>query len=110
MTYLYICPRCRKEIRAGVLNLINCPYCGALCDKHYDQEETPNKSGDPVSSPSHYTWHPFCECKDVVQHFPYNIGTAIAYLWRAERKNGIEDLQKAITHIQFEIDRLTPKP
>lgn len=58
--------------------------------------------------PSYYTWHPVCECKDIVQHFPYHIGNAIAYLWRAGKKGSAqEDLKKAITHIQFEIDRLS---
>lgn len=57
------------------------------------------------------------ECKDVVGEFPYNIGTAIAYLWRAGKKPAegnqtqhektIEDMRKAIDHIQFEIARLT---
>lgn len=54
------------------------------------------------------------ECKDVVGEFPYNIGTAIAYLWRAgkkpaegnqtQREKTIEDMRKAIDHINFEIE------
>lgn len=57
------------------------------------------------------------ECKQVVGEFPYNIGTAIAYLWRAGKKQPenpgqsmdektIEDLNKAIDHIRFEIERI----
>lgn len=56
------------------------------------------------------------ECKDVAAEFPYNIGTAIAYLWRAgkkpadagqtERDKHLEDLRKAIDHINFEIKRI----
>lgn len=63
---------------------------------------------DKINKPDHYRWHPVAECKEIVQEFNYNIGTAIAYLWRASHKHDepIEDLQKAIKHIQFEIERL----
>lgn len=62
---------------------------------------------ETVDQPSHYTWHPSgIEAKDIAQEFSYNIGTAIAYLWRHEYKNGIEDLKKAVKHIEFEIQRL----
>ena len=61
-----------------------------------------------VEHPDHYTWHPVAECKDITQEFNYNVGTAIAYLWRCGRKGDshIEDLEKAAKHIQFECDRL----
>jgi len=62
---------------------------------------------ETVDKPNHYTWHPSgIEAKDIAQEFTYNIGTAIAYLWRHEYKNGIEDLKKAVKHIEFEIQRL----
>jgi len=62
---------------------------------------------EPIDKPNHYTWHPSgVEAKDIAQEFTYNIGTAIAYLWRHEYKNGIEDLKKAVKHIEFEIQRL----
>jgi len=65
-------------------------------------------SSDPIQRPSHYRWHPSgIECKDVVEEFPYHIGVAIAYLWRVGRKgDAIEDIEKARTHLQFEIERL----
>jgi hypothetical protein len=70
----------------------------------------PLEKNATVNSPIHYTWHPCgLEARDVAQEFTYNIGTAIAYLWRHEYKNGIEDLEKAIKHIEFEIDRLSKK-
>jgi len=65
---------------------------------------------DPVEAPNHYKWHPSgVECKDIVQEFPYNIGTAMAYLWRCGRKDSstkLEDLRKAKRHLEFEIARL----
>ncbi len=49
--------------------------------------------------------------KDVVQNFDlsYNVGTAVTYLLRSKNKHndgGIEDIQKAINHLNFELDRL----
>jgi hypothetical protein len=65
---------------------------------------------DPVRRPSHYTWHPSgIEPKDFVGEFPYNIGTAMVYAWRAGRKENVdvlEDLRKAQAHLGFEIDRI----
>ena len=66
----------------------------------------PNAKFSNVNHPSHYNQHPSgVECIDIIETFPYNIGVAIKYLWRAEFKNGIEDLEKAIWSIQREIDR-----
>jgi len=62
---------------------------------------------EKVNHPSHYTSHPSgIECIDVVQWMSYNIGNAMKYLWRFDKKNGIEDLRKAIQYIEFEIARL----
>jgi len=49
--------------------------------------------------------------KDVVSNFDlsYNIGTAVTYLIRSKRKHndgGIEDIRKAINHLQFELDKI----
>lgn len=63
---------------------------------------------DNIKHPNHYTWHPKIECKDVTGEFSYNIGTAIAYLWRCGHKHNepAEDLVKAIQHIKFELERI----
>ena len=52
--------------------------------------------------------------KDVVSNFDlsYNVGTAVTYLLRSKRKHndgGLEDIRKAINHLHFELDVLTPK-
>ena len=51
--------------------------------------------------------------KDVVSNFDlsYNIGTAVTYLLRANRKHDtpIDDIRKAIHHLHFELDVLTSK-
>lgn len=61
---------------------------------------------DPVNNPPHYNAHPSgIECIVVVEHMNFNIGNAVKYLWRADLKNGIEDLRKAAWYIRREIQR-----
>lgn len=65
---------------------------------------------DPVNHPSHYTSHPSgVEAITVCEHYGFNIGNAIKYLWRAGLKSAdpIEDLRKAAWYVHREIDRLT---
>lgn len=66
-----------------------------------DKEENPKNEPDLVNHPSHYETGKF-ECievmeealgRDVVKGFC--IGNAFKYLYRAKRKNGLEDLKKA---------------
>lgn len=62
-----------------------------------------------INHPEHYNKHPSgVECITIVEHFNFNVGNAIKYLWRMGLKsnNPIEDLQKALWYIQREIDRL----
>tara|TARA_R100001086_G_scaffold228414_1_gene147875 strand:- start:2532 stop:2780 length:249 start_codon:yes stop_codon:yes gene_type:complete len=49
--------------------------------------------------------------KDVVKNFnlSYNVGTAVTYLLRSKNKHddgGIEDIKKAINHLNFELEEL----
>lgn len=62
---------------------------------------------DNVNHPKHYTEHPSgVECIDVTEHFNFNIGNAIKYLWRVDLKNNpIENLEKAKWYIEREIGR-----
>lgn len=67
---------------------------------------------DNINHPSHYTSHPSgVECITITEHYNFNIGNAIKYLWRAgiKSKNSIEDLQKAMWYIDREISRLRMK-
>lgn len=62
---------------------------------------------DNVNHPKHYTSHPSgIECITITRHMNFNRGNAIKYIWRADLKNGIEDLRKAAWYIQDEIARL----
>lgn len=62
---------------------------------------------DLVNNPPHYTSHPSgVECIDVVEHFNFNLGNAVKYVWRADLKeDAIQDLEKAIWYIRREIVR-----
>jgi hypothetical protein len=54
---------------------------------------------DTVNHPKHYNGHPSgIECIDIVEHYNFNLGNAIKYVWRAGLKsdNPIEDLAKAV--------------
>lgn len=75
-------------------------------------EESPAQSeDDPVNHPSHYTAHPSgVECIQITEHFNFNLGNAIKYIWRAGLKSAqIEDLRKARWYVDREISRLTDK-
>lgn len=62
---------------------------------------------DTVNHPRHYCSHPAdIECITIVEHFNFNIGNAMKYLWREGLKGSSEeDLKKAIWYIEREIER-----
>ena len=64
---------------------------------------------DTINQPKHYTQHPSgVECITITEEMPFNIGTAVAYLWRVGLKEGasdIHDLKKARWFIEREIAR-----
>lgn len=66
-------------------------------------------SDDTVNHPAHYTSHPSgVECIAITEHFNFNVGNAIKYMWRAGLKSGdaMEDLRKAAWYVNREIERL----
>lgn len=77
--------------------------------QEYDIEHTKDgfiatPKDDPVNHPKHYTSHPSgVECITVTRHMGFNLGNAMKYIWRADMKNGIEDLEKAAWYIADEI-------
>lgn len=60
-----------------------------------------------VNHPKHYNAHPSgVECIDIVEHYNFNIGNTIKYLWRAGLKgDAIEDLEKARWYLDREIKK-----
>ena len=66
---------------------------------------------DNVNHPIHYTSHPSgVEAIDVTEHFNFNLGNVIKYVWRAGLKNGAEDLRKAAFYLDREIRRQGGEP
>jgi hypothetical protein len=64
------------------------------------------KPHDNVTNPQHYTSHPSgVECIQITEHCSFTVGNAIKYLWRADLKNGVEDLKKAAWYINREIEK-----
>lgn len=69
-----------------------------------------------VNHPEHYTSHPSgIECIEIARHYPFSIGNAIKYLWRAglkkdasltDNQKEIEDLKKAIWYTKDRIKQL----
>lgn len=65
-------------------------------------------SHDNINHPRHYCSHPSgVECITITRHMSFNLGNAIKYIWRADLKGGIEDLEKAKWYIEDEIKRLS---
>lgn len=64
---------------------------------------TPGKF-DNVKKPKHYNIHPSgVECIEITEHMNFCLGNAMKYIWRADEKNGVEDLKKAIWYLEREI-------
>lgn len=62
---------------------------------------------DNVNHPEHYNTHASgIECIQVTEHMNFNCGNAIKYIWRHDKKNGVEDLKKARWYIDREIQRI----
>ena len=65
------------------------------------------KNADSVNHPAHYC-HGGIECIDAIEAETVDLtgieavctANAIKYLWRWKRKNGVEDLRKAVWYIQ----------
>jgi len=74
--------------------------------------------GDPVNHPPHYNYGGIeaidairAACDGLNGFEGYCTGNAIKYLWRWKRKNGAEDLQKAVWYITRLVqEQDAPKP
>lgn len=67
---------------------------------------------DPIKMPKHYRNHPSgVECIEIAQHFGFNLGNAIKYIWRCGEKGpALEDMQKARQYVRLERERLQKFP
>ena len=88
-------------------------FCDRCCEK-WRSPTTPgqcsqtNKPDQPDAiNPSHYKSHPSgVECIEIAEHFGYNLGNALKYIWRAGLKgDAVVDLKKAAWYLDREIKR-----
>lgn len=77
--------------------------------------ERSKQDGADKVNPSHYIGHNGIECHQVQRAVlgqagmgAYWHGCAIKYVFRAIRKNGAEDIKKAIRCLQFWLDEVVP--
>jgi hypothetical protein len=97
------------RIRLGQQGFHHPPDEMVACEMLQETLEKSTADDDAVAHPSHYTWLPGIECFDVVKHFPFCLGAAIKYIWRAGRKadnSAVQDLRKAIANIEKQIELL----
>lgn len=109
-----VCPKCKEPYHEG-------RYCKGERPNNLDMKpsEMPDKADyekrveamsnpqhDPVNHPTHYTNHPSgIECIQITRHMGFNLGNAMKYIWRADLKNGVEDLEKAIWYLRDELKK-----
>lgn len=61
---------------------------------------------DYVNHPPHYQSRSGVECIDVIEDMPYNLASAVKYVWRIGKKwDDLEDLEKAIWFLKREKER-----
>jgi hypothetical protein len=91
----------------------NDPENGPENDLENGPENGPENDleNDPVNSPAHYKNRiPGIEAIEVTEHFNFNRGNAIKYIWRAGSKGDmskeIEDLKKARWYIDREVKKM----
>lgn len=73
-----------------------------------EAEVTEKKTeNEAVDHPRHYNTHPSgVECIQVAEHFGFNLGNVVKYIWRAEEKGApLEDLKKAQWYLRREIEK-----
>ena len=118
---IFRCPVCENETELSDEHLkaiateneyIFCAKCKSTVDKDGNIVKAGDpmraKNHDPVNHPKHYTQHPSgVECIQVTEHFNFNRGNAIKYIWRADEKGReLEDLKKARWYLDREINKL----
>ena len=71
-----------------------------------DYKAADYKQPDMVNQPPHYTSHPSgIEAIQITEYMSFCLGNALKYIWRADMKNGNEDLKKAIWYLNRELEK-----
>jgi hypothetical protein len=74
--------------------------------KPSDSRTEPADEAPSAIRPAHYRQHPSgIEAIQITEGFGFNLGNVVKYVWRADMKGGIEDLEKAAWYLAREIGR-----
>lgn len=100
-----------SEVYDGFLGIVE-PMPSSIPEIKGAKTDISKQENNVVSHPNHYQSRLGIECKDVLAAATedlsgYEAGwtwNAIKYLWRWKKKNGDEDLKKAIQCIEFILD------
>lgn len=104
-----MCGVCRATKNKDGVDCRTCPFYRC------NHSENENQNSDNVNHPAHYTGGSI-ECidamvetqgADAVKNFC--ICNAFKYLWRHEKKNGVEDVKKAIWYLNKFVELETGK-
>lgn len=70
----------------------------AIRDAVFDET---NGEADLVNHPPHYLTHPSgVECIEITRWMTFDVGNAVKYVYRADHKNGRQDIEKAIWYLR----------
>jgi hypothetical protein len=86
------------------------PYIPRVNNKDIFIVKEEDLKSETVNHPKHYNSHPSgVECIDIIEHYGFNIGNVIKYLWRAGLKGydtELQDCKKALWYLQRHIENL----
>jgi hypothetical protein len=92
-------PRSRR-----LFSKLNTPHCDHFVPLDSDCPVCGDQS--VVNHPPHYNSHPSgIEAILIAEHMNFCLGNVMKYVWRADSKNGLEDLKKAAWYLDREIKR-----
>lgn len=99
------CKKCRGLLQweqSGTSGFYDCPKC------QVSLLEDETVVDDAVKNPSHYIASNGLQVRTVIESFElgFNLGNVIKYTLRAGKKgNKVQDLQKAVEYLTFEIEK-----
>jgi hypothetical protein len=97
-----------KKSNSWLKNMENQPK-ETVCTQNCGAKSS-NPSSTSAVEPQHYKQHPSgTECIQVAEHFNFNLGNVVKYVWRAGLKYETqrEDLEKAAWYLRREIARIS---
>ena len=80
-----------------------CLRCGYGWGSLGDTDKIALPEDDKID-PAHYRQHPSgIECIQITEHMSFTLGNVVKYVWRADLKDGLDDLKKARWYLDREI-------